>query len=175
MQQGLKIVFIGVCGAGKTTLAAWTAKHLGCEPVLEADLFHSPEMKLKMSSGIPLSDEDRWPWLERIRTAMLETKDATAVVTCSGLRRVYREKLTQGSLRGRVHFIFLDAPQAIIAERLTERVHEFMPASLLASQYELLERPDPDEPFSTVSVAGTQEEAIESIKGVLARLQRFPF
>jgi gluconokinase len=170
MKQGLKIVFIGVCGAGKTTLAAWTAKYLGCEPVLEADLFHSPEMKLKMSAGIPLSDEDRWPWLERIRNAMLETKDATAVVTCSGLRRVYREKLTQGYLQGRVHFIFLDAPRAIIAERLAGRVHEFMPASLLASQYELLERPEADEPFSIVSVAGTYEETIESIRSVLSRI-----
>jgi carbohydrate kinase (thermoresistant glucokinase family) len=171
MKHGLKIVFIGVCGSGKTTLAAWTAKYLGCEPVLEADLFHSPEMKLKMNSGVPLSDEDRWPWLDRIREAMIETREATAVVTCSGLRRIYREKLLLGPLRGRVHFIFLDAPEAIIAQRLAHRTHEFMPASLLGSQFEILEKPDADEPVTTVSVAGTQEEAIEAIKRVLAALE----
>ena len=170
MKKGLKIVFMGVSGSGKTTLAARTASYLGCEPVLEADLFHSAEMRSKMSSGIPLTDEDRWPWLDRIRQAMLETKDATAVVTCSGLRRIYREKLMQGALHGRVHFIFLDAPAAIIAQRVAQRTHEFMPASLLASQFEILERPESDEPASTVSVAGTQEEAVESIKSVLARL-----
>jgi gluconokinase len=170
MKQGLKIVFIGVCGSGKTTLAGWTAKYLGCEPMLEADLFHSAERRLKMGAGIPLSDEDRWPWLDRIYQAMLDTQDATAVVTCSGLRRIYREKLTRGPLQGRVHFIFLDASAAILQQRLAQRAHEFMPASLLGSQLETLERPDSDEPVTTVSVAGTQEETVEAIKSVLAKL-----
>ena len=67
MKQGLKLIFMGVCGSGKTTLAERTASYLNCEPVLEADTFHTPDMKEKMRSGTPLTDEDRWPWLERIQ------------------------------------------------------------------------------------------------------------
>ncbi len=170
VKTGLKIIFMGVCGSGKTTLAANTAAALSCEPVLEADMFHSPEMKLKMGSGIPLTDEDRWPWLERIRQALLESGDETVVATCSALRRVYRDRLCAGELAGRVHFIFLDAPQEVIAARLAERKHEYMPPSLLGSQFGVLERPVEGEPVTTVSVEGTREETLSLILQALSRV-----
>jgi gluconokinase len=164
MKRGLKIIFMGVCGSGKTTLAAHTAEQLGCGQVLEADTFHSAETKAKMASGVPLTDEDRWPWLDRIRQALLESGERTIVATCSALRKVYRDRLQQGGgLVGRVHFIFLDAPQEIIAARLAQRQHEYMPASLLGSQFNTLERPEEGEPITRISVEGTQEETLNRI------------
>lgn len=154
---------MGVCGSGKTTLATKTAEALGCEPVLEADMFHSPEMKAKMAAGIPLTDEDRWPWLERIRDALIHAGDRTVVATCSALRKVYREKLCSGELAGRVHFLFLDAPQSVIAARLSSRRHEYMPASLLGSQFAVLEKPEYGEPITRISVEGTPEETLTVI------------
>jgi gluconokinase len=171
MKSGLKIVFMGVSGSGKTTLAARVATFLGCGAVIEADSFHTAEMKEKMRVGTPLCDEDRWPWLERIHQAMLLSGEATAVVTCSALRRVYREKLAQGALAGRIHFLFLDAPRDVVERRVATRKHEFMPAALLASQYEILERPSSDEAATTISVVGTEEEAFESIRDVLVQLR----
>ena len=154
---------MGVCGSGKTTLAGLTAESLDCEPVLEADLFHSPETKAKMASGIPLTDEDRWPWLERIRQALVQSGEQTIVATCSALKKVYREKLQAGELAGRVHFMFLDAPQEVIAARLAARQHEYMPPALLGSQFYTLERPHEGEPITRISVEGTQEETLARI------------
>ena len=170
MKSGLKIIFMGVCGSGKTTLAANTAAALGCEPVLEADTFHSPEMKAKMASGIPLTDDDRWPWLDRIRKALIDSGDDTVVATCSALRKIYRERLCAGELAGRVRFVFLDAPQEVIAARLAARQHEYMPASLLGSQFNVLERPEEGEPVTRVSVEGTRDETLSSILHALNAL-----
>ena len=96
MRLGLKIVFMGVCGCGKTTLAERTAKFLGCDPVYEADMFHPAEMKEKMRAGIPLTDEDRWPWLAQLNGALRESGEQTVVMTCSALLKVYRERLLGG-------------------------------------------------------------------------------
>lgn len=167
MRKGLKLIFMGVCGSGKTTLAERTARYLRCEPVLEADTFHSAEMKEKMRSGVPLNDEDRWPWLERIRQAMLASGDQTVVVTCSALRKAYRERLSGGELTGRVRFIFLDASKETIAKRLTARKHEYMPASLLDSQFSTLEMPDADEPVLRITAEGNEEEVFDLIKEAL--------
>jgi carbohydrate kinase (thermoresistant glucokinase family) len=170
MQSGLKIVFMGVCGSGKTTLAARVAAYLGCGPVIEADTFHSPDMKQKMRAGIPLTDEDRFPWLDRMRHALAKSGDGTVVATCSALRKIYRERLYRGNVCDRVHFIFLDAPREVIAERLALRQHEYMPASLLTSQFETLEAPVPGEPATRISVAGSEDEAFESLVKVLKSL-----
>jgi carbohydrate kinase (thermoresistant glucokinase family) len=170
MRSGLKVIFMGVCGSGKTTLAAHTAETLGCGPVLEADTFHAAETKAKMAAGIPLTDEDRWPWLERIRQTLAASGDRTVVATCSALKKVYREKLQAGELAGRVHFIFLDAPQEVIAARLAARQHEYMPPSLLGSQFNTLERPESGEPVSRISVEGTQEETLSLIIDALERV-----
>ncbi len=161
---------MGVCGSGKTTLAGLTAERLGCEPVLEADMFHSVETKAKMASGTPLTDEDRWPWLERIHKALAESGDQTTVATCSALKKVYRDKLRAGELADRVHFVFLDAPQEVIAARLAARQHEYMPPSLLGSQFNTLERPHDGEPVTHISVEGTQDDTLARILTSLEKL-----
>lgn len=160
---------MGVCGSGKTTMAARIACYLHSEPVLEADLFHTSEMKEKMRSGIPLTDEDRWPWLDRLNQAMRESTKPYTVVTCSALRRGYRERLMK-NLEGSVCFLFLDAPMEVIQQRLAARTHEYMPASLLGSQFETLEKPEGEASVISISVAGSEEETFEAIKAALAPL-----
>lgn len=167
----MKLVFMGVCGCGKTTVAQRIAEYLGSSHVIEADSHHSPEMKEKMRSGTPLTDEDRWPWLDRLNHAMRTSNDEWAVVTCSALKRRYRERLAR-DLEGEIHFIFLDVPKAVIQERLAQRQHEYMPASLLESQFAALEIPDSDEPVSPISVQGSQEETLAAIQQVIARLRQ---
>jgi gluconokinase len=175
MSQEIRLVFMGVCGCGKTTLAARTAAYLGCERVIEADEFHTPEMKQKMGAGIPLTDEDRWPWLERLNAAMKEMRRPWSVITCSALRRVYREKLSEGLTErtdSSVRFIFLDAPKELIKERMMRRQHEYMPVSLLDSQFATLEVPGADEPVIRISVAGSEDETFEQITEVIEKLRR---
>jgi gluconokinase len=168
-QNPLRIIFMGVCGCGKTTLAAKTAEMLECR-VIEADEFHTPEMKEKMRAGIPLTDSDRWPWLDKLNNAMKNNTQPWSVITCSALKKVYRERLAEG-LNGNVHFIFLDASKDVIRDRMTKRVHEYMPVSLLDSQFATLERPTQDEPVSTVSVESSEDDALEQIRSILDKLR----
>jgi gluconokinase len=162
---------MGVCGSGKTTIAELIAQQLECLPVLEADDFHTPENKQKMQAGVPLTDVDRWPWLDRLKAAMIAAGEQTTVVTCSALRRTYREHLCAGELGGRVLFIFLDAPEEIIAARLAKRQHAYMNPSLLESQFNTLERPSDDEPVATISVSGPVEESVRAVKDLLEERQ----
>jgi gluconokinase len=161
---------MGVCGCGKSTLAAKVAEHLESGPIIEGDSFHSFEMKEKMRQGIPLTDQDRWPWLARLNQSMRESTQPWTILSCSALKRAYREKLAEG-LGDSVHFIFLDAPRETIAARLASRAHEYMPASLLESQLQTLERPKGDEPVFTVSVANSEEETMNQILAFLAVLR----
>lgn len=165
----MKIICMGVCGSGKTTMAERLARYLQSEPVIEADLFHTLEMKEKMRSGVPLTDEDRWPWLDRMNQAMRESKKPYTVVTCSALKRVYRERLVK-NLEDSVCFLFLDAPREVIQRRLTARTHEYMPTSLLGSQFDTLERPEGEGAVITISVDGSEEETFEAIKAALSPL-----
>lgn len=169
-RPGIKLIFMGVSGSGKTTLAGRVARTLGVSRVIEADEFHTPEMKKKMGAGIPLTDEDRWPWLSRLNQAMREATEPWSVVTCSALRKVYRARLLEG-LEGTVHFIFLDAPKEIIRDRMLKRQHEYMPVSLLESQCNTLEIPDPDEPVARISVAGSEDEALQAIMSRVSALR----
>jgi gluconokinase len=181
MEREIRLVFMGVCGCGKTTLAARTASYLGCERVIEADEFHTPEMKRKMGAGIPLTDEDRWPWLNRLNAAMKEMRKPWSVVTCSALRRVYREKLLEGlaeesadDINISARFIFLDAPKELIKERMMRRQHEYMPVSLLDSQFATLEIPGADEPVIRISATGSEDETFEQITRVIEELRSIP-
>ena len=170
MNQEIRLVFMGVCGCGKTTLAGRTAEHLGCERVIEADEFHTPEMKRKMGAGIPLTDEDRWPWLERLNAAMKDMRRPWSVITCSALRKAYREKLAEG-LEGTLKFIFLCAPKELIKERMMRRQHEYMPVWLLDSQFATLEIPSAEEPVIRISVSGAEDETFERITQVIEGLR----
>jgi gluconokinase len=137
------IVVMGVSGSGKTSIGEGLAAHLGM-PLLEGDQFHPRANIEKMSSGTPLTDDDRWPWLDAIAAAMRNAPDGV-IVTCSSLRRVYRDRLRAGAGRP-VVFVFLDGSRETIAARLGSRKGHFMPPSLLASQFATLEPPTADEP-----------------------------
>jgi gluconokinase len=133
------IVVMGVCGCGKTTVGRALAESLGW-PFHDADDFHPPANVAKMAAGIPLTDDDRWPWLDRIADAMRRALagDGHAVIACSALRDAYRARLARA---GDVRFVHLAGDYATIAARLAARAHHYMPASLLDSQFAALEPP----------------------------------
>lgn len=136
-------IVMGVSGSGKSTIGQALAEALAL-PFCEGDSLHPASNIAKMSAGQPLSDDDRWPWLERIADwirARLETGEG-GVVSCSALRRRYRDLLRQAG--NRVRFIYLDIPRQVLQQRLQAR-HHFMPAALLDSQLQTLEPPQPDE------------------------------
>lgn len=144
------LVVMGVSGSGKTTVAALLADRLGF-PAAEADDFHPAANVAKMAAGIPLDDADRWPWLATLRTWM-DGHGAAAggtVVTCSALKRSYRDLLRAGT--GVVRFLHVDADAELLARRLGQRTDHFMPDTLLASQLATLEPLEPDEDGTTLA------------------------
>src|SRR3954452_16740440 len=144
------IVVMGVSGAGKSTVAAELVKRLGWD-FAEGDEFHPPENVEKMRAGIPLDDEDRWPWLRRLAEWIgeHEAAGANAVVTCSALKRAYRDLLRDG--HPSVWFAHVDVPREVLAERLAQRKGHFMPPSLLDSQLATLERLGEGEPGDVIA------------------------
>jgi gluconokinase len=134
------IILMGVAGSGKTTVGRRLAEVLGWR-FLEGDAFHPPANVAKMMAGIPLTDEDRVPWLERLRGLIVDTlaRGENAVLACSALKQSYRRLLTVDPVR--VRWVFLWAPREVIAERLAKRTGHFMPVSLLGSQFATLEEP----------------------------------
>jgi gluconokinase len=158
--QPFALVVMGVSGSGKTTIAALLAQTLGWD-FQDGDLFHPKANVEKMHAGIPLTDEDRWPWLRAI-AAWLDTlirEGRHGIVACSALRRSYRDILLEGR-RAQVRLVFLDGAKELIARRLSARHDHFMPASLLDSQFATLERPTPDEDPLIVSIEGTPHEIV---------------
>jgi len=135
---------MGVSGSGKTTVAHGIRDALGLV-FAEADEFHSDANIAKMKNGIPLTDEDRWPWLEKLSGWMAEqaAQGRDTVIACSALRRSYRDVLRSGVPD--VEFVHLDGPADVIRERLSGRRGHYMPASLLESQVETLEPLQADE------------------------------
>jgi gluconokinase len=137
------VVLFGVSGAGKTTIGKLLAEQLGWK-FYEADDFHSRANIEKMRSGVPLTDEDRWRWLERLHeqiTLSLAAKE-NAVLACSALKRAYRERLL---VNDDVKFVFLRGDYALIERQLRRRRGHFMNPALLQSQFADLEEPQPDE------------------------------
>ena len=133
------VVVMGVTGCGKSTVGAALAERLGWR-FLDADDFHPPGNVAKMAAGTPLTDEDRWPWLDRLASELraIDAPGGNAVLACSALKEAYRARI--GAAED-VRFVHLAGDQATIASRLTDRKHRYMPASLLASQFATLERP----------------------------------
>ena len=140
------IIVMGVSGSGKSTLGPLLAEALNCR-FLEGDAFHGPENVAKMSSGEPLQDEDRWPWLDRLGAALESAvaADGIGVAACSALKRRYRQRLEQ-AIGAPLAFVFLDADPDELTRRMHNRPGHFMPISLLTSQFAALETPGPDEP-----------------------------
>jgi gluconokinase len=149
------IVVMGVAGSGKTTIASGLAERLGV-PFVEGDSLHPPANVRKMASGIALTDEDRWPWLEAIGERM-EVERLTGhgvVVSCSALKHAYRDCLRK-NVRGKVYFILLDGSRELISDRMKKRKGHFMPPALLDSQFATLERPTSDEHAVILDISHT--------------------
>lgn len=159
------LVVMGVSGTGKSTTALLLAARLGI-PLIEGDDLHPAANVEAMRAGRALTDDDRGPWLRAIRDAMSAAGGST-VVTCSSLRRSYRDVLR--TAQGRVRFVHLVVPPDELARRLTERTGHFMPATLLASQLATLEPLAADEDGVDVPVTGPPESVAEEALRLLAR------
>jgi carbohydrate kinase (thermoresistant glucokinase family) len=161
------LVMMGVSGSGKTTIAEGVAAAKGWS-LLEGDTFHPPANVAKMASGTPLTDEDRWPWLHAIATAIDadRARGESAVVACSALRRAYRDILI--GQRKDVRLVYLKGSRELIGDRMRARHGHFMPPALLDSQFATLEEPGPDENPITVEIGGTPDEIVHAI------LERLP-
>ena len=137
-------VLMGVSGCGKSTVGAALAAKLGC-PFYDGDDFHPPRNVAKMSRGVPLTDADREPWLDRLHNLIREqlARGETAVLACSALKKQYREHLRQGN--DSVQFVYLRGDFDLIWQRLKTRRGHYMKADMLRSQFRALEEPDVDE------------------------------
>lgn len=146
----LAIIIMGVSGSGKSTLGKELASALSL-PFLEGDEFHTPEAIAKMRAAVPLTDDDRWPWLDSLGRAIgAAVADAgVAVAACSALKRTYRDRLRK-TIGAPVCFVLLDGERDELWRRLSNRTGHFMPDRLLSSQLDTLERPQADESAMTL-------------------------
>ena len=160
------VVVMGVSGSGKSSAAEWLHDRLGWV-FQEGDSLHPKENVAKMSAGIPLSDADRAPWLAACAAWIKALHDThqPGILTCSALKRSYRQMLSQGF--DDVVFLYLTVPEAQLRERLARRTHHYMPSSLLPTQLSTLEAPGPDEQVIEAVAAETVDATMQ---GVLARL-----
>lgn len=151
------LVVMGVAACGKTTVAEALAERLGW-PVADADDFHPASNVAKMRAGTPLTDEDRMPWLATIRD-WLTAADGDVVVTCSALRRRYRDVLR--GAESSVRFVHLHGSKELLADRMVARQGHFMPAALLTSQLATLEPLEPDEGGVVVDIDADPDQIVE--------------
>jgi len=154
------VIVMGVSGSGKTTLAKGISTVMRWE-FAEGDAFHSEANVAKMRSGQALVDEDRWPWLQAIGSwiSAKEAAGESAVVTCSALRRAYRDVLRRD--RPHVRFLHVTAPAELIRDRMEHRPGHYMPASLLPSQIATLEPLEDDEPGISLTNEGTAAQVLD--------------
>ncbi|MDK1377929.1 MULTISPECIES: gluconokinase [unclassified Sinorhizobium] len=141
------LIVMGVSGSGKSSVGERIAKAYGY-PFIEGDALHPPENIKKMSEGVPLTDDDRWPWLAAIGRKLAESP-GPAVVACSALKLSYRQKLRE-SAPGELAFVYLHGTETVLAERMQHRTGHFMPPSLLKTQLATLEDPTGEE--NTVAI-----------------------
>ncbi|WP_413988804.1 gluconokinase [Labrys okinawensis] len=153
------LIVMGVSGSGKSTVGEDLGAQFGW-PFRDGDSFHSPANVAKMHAGIPLTDEDRWPWLAAIAAWIAEhrSRGQHGIVACSALKRAYRDALRDG--HDDVRFVYLEGTKELIAARLATRKDHFMPPSLLDSQFATLEPPSSDEKPITVSIDQPPEEIV---------------
>ena len=159
------IIIFGVAGAGKTTVGELLARELGWQ-FLEADDFHPAANVQKMRSGRPLTDEDRWPWLDYLRKQIEQLLSAgeNAVLACSALKRAYRDRLR---VSDEIEFVFLRGDYALVEKQLRSRRRHFMNPDLLQSQFDDLEEPQPDEYALTVALGRSPAEIVREIEAKL--------
>jgi gluconokinase len=155
------VVLMGVSGAGKTTIGELLAQRLGWR-LIEGDDYHPRENVAKMAAGIPLEDADRWPWLDALNRRIRGERNV--IITCSALKESYRRRLLADIADARI--VYLHAPKALIAARVAERKHKFMPATLLDSQFATLEPP------ANAIAIDVSVDAGRSVEAIVQTLQR---
>ena len=162
------LIVMGVSGSGKSTIANALGQRLGWI-VEDADQFHPESNVTKMSAGIPLTDDDRWPWLRAIAAEIGRKRaaDTSVIIACSALKRAYRDILVQGHRDTRI--VYLRGAKELIADRLRPRKDHFMPPGLLESQLKTLEEPTADEHPLVVDIDATVDQIVDRI---VARLDR---
>ena len=156
------ITIFGVSGAGKTTIGKLLVRDLRWR-FIEADDFHPAANIEKMRSGHPLTDNDRWPWLEQLRQQIERSLSAreNAVLACSALKRAYRDRL---HVSDEIKFVFLRGDYALVQKQLRSRHGHFINAALLQSQFDDLEEPESDENVLTIELGRTPEEIVNRIR-----------
>ena len=156
------VIVSGVAGSGKTTVGTQLARRLGWR-FADADGFHSAANVAKMQAGIPLTDEDRVPWLRAITSWMddIEARGESGVITCSALKRRYRDELLSG--RAAATMVFLEVSKEDLVQRLTHRSGHFFPEKLLDSQLAAFEPPAPDERVLTLHEDGGPAQTVDEI------------
>lgn len=154
------LVLMGVTGSGKTVIGRMLARDLGWE-FLDGDDFHPTANIAKMAAGIPLTDEDRFPWLKMLGDEIFKhiKNGKNTIVACSALRSVYRDVLSGG--KSEIRFIYLKGTKKLLLQRLKNRVHSFMPSTLLDSQLEILEEP---KNAIIIEISPTPKVIVEEIK-----------
>ncbi|EEX49636.1 thermosensitive gluconokinase [Pasteurella multocida] len=159
-KKGKSFILMGVSSTGKTTVGTAVAQRLGIK-LIDGDDLHPRANIVKMSQGNPLNDEDRMPWLERIRDAAfsLEQKSEVGIIVCSALKKQYRDMIRDGN---DVTFIFLQGPFELVLERMKQRKGHYMKVEMLKSQFDTLEVPQSDEKdVIPISIEGSFDEVVE--------------
>ncbi|MGL6316810.1 gluconokinase [Vibrio sp. WXL103] len=167
---GSSVIVMGVCACGKSTIGEHLASRLG-RKFIDGDDLHPRANIQKMSSGQPLNDEDRGPWLERIRDAAysLENKNEHGIIVCSALKKKYRDQIREGN--SNVTFVFLDGDMDLILERMRMRKGHFMKENMVKSQFDALERPDGEPQTLIVSIEGSIDDVVERAAAQLQATQ----
>ncbi|SMF44189.1 gluconokinase [Xaviernesmea oryzae] len=160
LKKPAAIVVMGVSGSGKTSVGERLAERLGCAFV-EGDRLHPAANVAKMAQGIPLTDDDRWPWLDLVggELAGARGRGESVVVSCSALRKAYRDRLRQAS-GGTLYFVFLTGDPKVLEGRMGARTGHFMPASLLQSQLATLESPEGEAGVVTVDIDASLDDIV---------------
>lgn len=157
---GKSIIVMGVSGSGKSSVGARVAQVIGAK-FIDGDDLHPRANIQKMAGGAPLNDEDRAPWLERIRDAAysLEQKNEVGVIVCSALKRHYRDQIREGNES--VRFLFLDGDYALILARMKARHGHFMRETMLQSQFDALERPEGELGVCCIDIDGSFDQVVD--------------
>jgi len=163
--EPLAVVVMGVSGAGKTTLGRALAAALGAE-FIDGDDLHSEAARAKMAAGVALTDEDRWPWLDRVGAAL--AGERRRIVACSALKRVYRERIRSSAGAG-LRFVYLVADAEAMRRRVAARPGHYMPASLIDSQFATLEPPRDEADVIAASAEADLATAIPSLAALIIR------
>lgn len=158
---GSSVIVMGVCACGKSTIGEQLAQKLG-RKFIDGDDLHPRANIQKMASGQPLNDDDRKPWLERIRDASysLESKNEHGIIVCSALKKKYRDQIREGNEN--VTFLFLDGNKELIMDRMRQRQGHFMKENMVNSQFETLERPDAEPQTIVVGIDCSIEEIVDN-------------